>query len=102
MPIQYVDADTLRRIYNHNRLWERAQSGEFEERVLSEGRPARSSAEPKDAISRRVGYFDHTGRQVAVVHEYVRRGGKLGASQQPDPKSVRIGNTIYLTSTGGF
>jgi hypothetical protein len=102
MPIEYVDAETLRRIYNDSQLWERAQSGEFEERVLSEGQPGKASAEPRDAISRRVGYFDHTGRQIAVVHEYVRRGGKLGASHRPDPKSVRVGNTIYRTSTRSF
>jgi hypothetical protein len=62
-----------------------------------------SSAERRDAVSRMVVFEDSTtGRQVATAHEYVRRGGRLGGSRKPDPKQLRVGNTVYVTSTRGI
>jgi hypothetical protein len=36
------------------------------------------------------------GREVAVVHQYLRENGSLGASGLPDPKRICQGDTIYL------
>jgi len=34
---------------------------------------------------------------VALVHQYLRSDGTLGASGQPDPKRIVIGNVVYAT-----
>ncbi len=36
--------------------------------------------------SQLITYFDADGRRVAIVHQYLRRDGTLGASGLPDPK----------------
>jgi hypothetical protein len=38
-----VDQDELRRLFNEQRIYERAQTGEFSERVIWEGRRRRPS-----------------------------------------------------------
>jgi hypothetical protein len=44
-----------------------------------------------------IAYVESWGRQreVARAHRYLRPNGTLGASGKPDPKTVRIGRTLY-------
>jgi len=42
-----------------------------------------------------VEYRDISGSVVALVHQYKRTDGKIGASGKPDPKKLRIGDTVY-------
>ena len=101
MPLRkiYVTEEELRAKFALGRYWERAQSGEFTDEELVRGRPAKSSAQPSDAISRRVAWYDHTGRKTFVVHEFLLSDGTLGASDLPDPKSLREGDTLYISTT---
>ena len=41
-------------------------------------------------------YLDPAGRWVVEVFQYMRPDKTLGASGQPDPKRLRIGNTVFL------
>ena len=46
-----------------------------------------------------VGYFEGTdGPRVALVHQYLRPDGTVGASGRPDPKAVLERGTLYVAS----
>lgn len=79
-------------------MWERAQSGEFSERIISNEPAARKHRFPRGTRDQTVWYYEKTKppRRVAVVHQFVKpRSRALAASKKPDPKWVRIGTTIY-------
>ena len=40
-------------------------------------------------------YVDLAGASVALVHQYQRRDGTLGASGEPDPRWVVIDGVVY-------
>jgi hypothetical protein len=94
-----VASAELRRIFNDDRLWERAQSGEFSERVLKSGHPApKRSGEPFCTESQIVGYFDQAGRRKALVHQYLRPNGSIGGRGQPDPKAVFKDGILFVAT----
>ena len=103
MPLRkaYVSPDDLRDIFDRGRYSERARAGELIERELVRGRPSLSSAHPPEAISRRVGYYDEAGRELAVAHELILPDGTIGGSGRPDPMRVDVDGTLYI-STGRF
>jgi hypothetical protein len=99
---QRISSAELRRIFNESRLWERAQVGEFEERVTWWSHPAPpASGEPFCTESQMVAYHETWGsrRRVALVHQYLRADGTVGASGRPDPKAILDRGTLY-TSDG--
>jgi hypothetical protein len=100
-PVQRITSAELRRIFNDSQLWERAQTGEFEERVLWLSHPApRRSGEPFCTESQMVGYFETSGnrRRIALVHQYLRPDGSVGASGRPDPKAILDRGTLLIPS----
>jgi hypothetical protein len=46
-----------------------------------------------------VAYIDQNGREVALVHQYVRSDGSLGASGMPDPKRLFENGVLYVIVT---
>jgi hypothetical protein len=100
MPLRkaYVSPDELRAIFDRGRYADRVRSGELEARELVRGRPSLSSAHPDDAISRRVGYYDTAGNEVAVVHELLLADGTVGGSGRPDPMRVAEAGVVYVAS----
>ena len=66
---------------------EAALSGEVTTVLRSDRHPTRPKAgEPVCTRSQLVTYFDSSGRRIAIVHQYLRQDGSLGASGLPDPK----------------
>ena len=64
---QRITSAELRRIFNEDEFWERAQSGEFEERVLKSRHPApRASGEPYCTRSQMVGYHLPDGSRIVL------------------------------------
>jgi hypothetical protein len=94
----YVSPDELRAIFDRGRYADRVRSGELEARELVRGRPSLSSAHPDDAISRRVGYYDRNGHELAVVHELVLPDGSVGGSGRPDPVRIEADGIVYVAS----
>ena len=45
--------------------------------------------------SQTIRYLDNQGQWLVEVHQYLRPDGTLGASGIPDPKRLRIGDTVY-------
>jgi hypothetical protein len=40
--------------------------------------------------------FDKDGNYLALLHQYKKPDGSIGASGKPDPKRLRIADTIYF------
>jgi hypothetical protein len=92
----YVPAETLRKIFNDNGYWELAKQGELFEKVYSKGPPQKEAGEPPGTLSQIVAYLDAQGRQVAIVHQYLRKDGSIGGSGRPDPKKLFHQGTLYI------
>jgi hypothetical protein len=93
-----VSATELRAMFNEGRYYERVQAGELLEVVGYNRHPCPPRVnEPFCTRSQTVHYVDlREGRVVAVVHQYLREDGSLGASGRPDPKRISQGTTIYV------
>ena len=88
----------LRRLFNELGLFEAAQRGEFSIRVKRDGHPsALWVGEPVCTRSQAVGYIDADGREIAVVHQYLRRDGSIGASGRPDPKRLLHNGELLIS-----
>jgi hypothetical protein len=91
-----VSAPHLRRLFNQGRYWERVQAGELRQRVLKDAHPSPPRApEPICTRSQTVAYVDTQGTRVAIVHQYLRADGTLGASGRPDPKRLLVDGVLY-------
>jgi hypothetical protein len=93
-----LQADELRRMFNEGRYRERVEEGELAAFVQSNRHPA-PSFEPFCTVSQTVHYYTRTvplPQKVAVVHQYLRPDGTLGASGRPDPKAIIQGDTMYI------
>ncbi len=77
----------MRRRFNVRDYARRVANGEWRAEVRRDGRPSTdNSGEPFCTGSQILAYFDADGQRVAIVHQYVRSDGTLGASGLPDPK----------------
>ena len=90
--IEEVDEDTLRYYFGIGRFEQRVQRGELTTKVKpgSEHPASPAKNEIPGTVSHILQYFDENGDLVAMIHEYVRADGSLGASGRRDPKWLRI------------
>jgi hypothetical protein len=92
----YVPADTMRQVFNDAGYWELAKQGKLHEKIYFEEAPREGSGEPPGTLSQIVAYLDSQGRQVAIVHQYLRKDGRLGGWGKPDPKKLFHDGKIYI------
>lgn len=94
-----VDAETLRRLFNAARLYERVMDGELQEEVRRDHhlsrRQARRAGQRYCTHSQTVIYRDRRGAALAVVHQYLHRD-RLAGSGRPDPKWLRHEGRVYV------
>ena len=57
--------------------------------------------EPWCTHSQMIRFLDAKGQWLYEVHQYLRPGGKIGGSGQPDPKRVRLDGVIYTVPPKG-
>jgi hypothetical protein len=90
VPLKKVSPKEIRELFNSGGYAQKVQDGELSTKNLRDGHPSpASSGEPPCTRSQIIAYLDHKGRRrVAIVHQYLRRDGKLGASGKPDPKKL--------------
>ena len=94
---QFVSPAELRRMFNEGKYLERANAGEFTERVIGNNHPSKPKAkEPFCTRSQFVAYLDRQGREVVRFHRYLRTDGALGASGMPDPKVILYNLVQYI------
>jgi hypothetical protein len=87
---ELVSMETLRRMFDEAQLWLKAQRGDLDPRVEEDGHPSPPlSGDPICTRSQIVSYRDDSGREVALVHQYVRPDKSLGGtSGKPDPQEM--------------
>lgn len=95
-PEKLVPARTIQTKFNEGRYYERTLLGEFRTQVLKSRVPKHlHPGEPPGTLSQIVAYYGPQGR-VAIVHQYLRPDGSLGASGRPDPKQLLLEGTLLI------
>lgn len=90
----------LRDRFNRGGFWDRAQRGELRLDIVSDNHPSPPLAdEPFCTYSQLIEYYTLTGTKVAVVHQYLRPDGTIGASGVPDPKMVLDRGVVYMAAS---
>jgi hypothetical protein len=103
MPRTLTTVQDLRRRFNDGRYWERVRTGELKAQIRDDCVPRKlPRGEPRGTRSQIVLYRNATGRVVAIVHQYKRPDGTLGASRLPDPKFLvdETNDTTYYIERG--
>ena len=91
-----VSAVEIQNLFNHANYWGHVKSGEFSEKLYSQGPPSPRSGEPPGTLSQMISYLDPHGREIARVHQYLRKNGTLGGSGRPDPKKLLHNGVLYV------
>ncbi len=91
-----MDVWEMRCWFKHGRFIERVQSGELKEIVRKSKLVKPASRQPKGTKSESVVYVEiATDSQVARIHRYVLPDGSIGASGEPDPKSLVVAGVSF-------
>ncbi|MCM8748804.1 hypothetical protein NET02_06565 [Thermomicrobiaceae bacterium CFH 74404] len=94
--VQVVSEAEIRRLFNTLRYWERVQNGELRAEVIRESHVTSLTHTEHCSMSQTLRYYGHDGTKIAIVHQYRRRDGTIGASGHPDPKWLRVGDIVYV------
>lgn len=95
-PIKYVSATEIRTLFNEGRYADLVAYGALSEVLIREGVPSPQTNQPAGTKSQVLAYINPSGRQVAVVHRYLRPDGTLGGSGKPDPKKLFHNGTLHV------
>lgn len=99
-PIEWVTADIIRQHFNKSQFYERMLTGEFKIYLKRSSHPETPpKGEPYCTRSQIAFYYTFDGDLVAVVHQYLRSDGTIGASGKPDPKRLYLEDRILSVKT---
>jgi len=91
-----VNVVALRQLFNTH-LYPRIRRGELAAQVQVSRHPSAPKASVPFCTRSQMLRYVESGEVVAIVHQYLKPDGTLGASGLPDPKYVRIGDTAYTS-----
>jgi hypothetical protein len=95
LPVEWVDEEVIRQYFNDSQFHERAKSGALVTRIKRNSHCLRPPAgEPFCTHSQIVYYYTRNGDLLAIVHQYLRPDGTIGASGLPDPKRLVLQDRI--------
>lgn len=93
--VKWVSKNIIRQAFNKGKFWERAQTGELIPRIKRDKHPHEPpTGEPPCTRKQFLVYYTPTGEPIAWVHQFLRPDKTLGASGNPDPKRLILGDTI--------
>lgn len=97
-PVKRVPPETIRSIFNNSQCPALIASGHLVPNIISDKvlQNPHLKGEPPGTRSQIIRYVDLAGQWVAVIHQYCRPDGSLGASGKPDPKRLRIAGTVFV------
>lgn len=96
-PVRVLSAAEVRQLFNDGGFWARAERGELTQTLVAESHPSPPRASlPPCTRSQILACFDRLGVKVALVHQYLRPDGSLGASGKPDPKKLQLDGYLYV------
>ena len=87
----------MRAKFEEGRYQERLRSGNLSPIVRDDKHPA-PPHQPFCTRSQMIEYQNRQGRKVALVHQYLRPDGTVGASGKPDPKAIWTSRRYYYVS----
>ncbi len=87
----------VRHHFNTTDLAGQVERGELMAGLWKDRHLRRPRNEPPCTRSQMLIYWTEHREPVALVHQYVRPDGSLGASGQPDPKRIVVGEIVYAT-----
>jgi hypothetical protein len=92
----WVTPKIIRQKFNQSQMAEKATSSRLKVILQKNSHPESPiPGEPYCTHSQLVLYKDYNGALVAIVHQYMRPDGTLGASGKPDPKYLYLEGKIY-------
>jgi len=95
MPVRRVQPDDLRREFRNQRIPERLADGSLWSLVKSEKVPSPPLAHEPPGTKSQIIYVYEGIQKVAVMHQYLRPDGTIGASGQPDPKRLVVEGDVW-------
>jgi hypothetical protein len=100
--VKRVSPETIRGIFNHSQCSVSISKGLLVPQLLKDTmlQNPNLKGEPQGTRSQTIRYSDLAGQWVVVIHQYLRPDGSLGASGKPDPKRLRINDTVFLSTDG--
>ena len=98
--VKRVPVDTIRSLFNGSQYPDLIRTGNLIPQELRNSilQKPRLKGEPPGTRSQVIRYLDGKGQWVVEVHQYLRPNGTLGGSGKPDPKRLRIGDTVYIVN----
>lgn len=98
--IKRVSPETIRGIFNNSQCPELISRRRLIPQILRDSvlQNPNHKGEPQGTRSQFIRYCDLAGHWVVEIHQYLRPDESLGASGKPDPKRLRIGDTIFLAT----
>ena len=96
--VKRVPAKSIREIFNAGQFSSLIQRGELKPVFLRNDHLNSPQAwqGPFCTHSQIIRYLETSGQWVVEMHQYLRPDQTLGASGKPDPKRLRVGDTIYV------
>lgn len=100
--VKRVSRDTIRSIFNNSQYPGQISTGELLPQLIKDSvlQNPHLKNEPPGTRSQLIRYFNLGGQWVVEVHQYWRPNGTLGGSGNPDPKRLRIADTIIIATNG--
>lgn len=94
----YLPESELRKHFNEMDIVGQADRGELLAIVLSSPLAPPEANQPQSTVSQMVEYRRSDLTLVCLAHRYLCPDGTIGGSGRPDPKVLRIGDTLYFKS----
>jgi len=95
--VKYISKESICRMFNESQYPSMITEGQLMPKLLRNAhlKKPEEKREPYCTHSQMIRYSDQAGHWVVVVHQYVRPNGTIGGSGRPDPKRLRIVNTVF-------
>lgn len=94
-PVEWITHEIIRQYFNNSQIFDQVQSGQLDAITKRSSHPENPPAgEPVCTRSQIVYYYTKDGKPVAIVHQYLRPDGTIGASGRPDPKRLFLADRI--------
>lgn len=98
--VEWVSEHIIRQIFNERGIFAKVQSGELVAHMKKDSHPKQPLGnEPICTRSQILFYCEKKGKPVAIVHQYLRPDGTIGASGLPDPKRLFFKDRIVSVRT---
>lgn len=99
-PTDWVSDNIIRQQFNKSQIFEQAKSGKLKTKVKRSSHLKNPPpTEPYCTYSQILFYSSQKGKPLAIVHQYLRPDGTIGASGRPDPKVFHLPNRILAVKT---